>query len=87
MWQQNIGKTVAFNSTKIKKKKKGPGKPVALDREVLNQNVDNVNRLQSAAFKKVQQGSDELRKIGQFVGKIERDCREPRNSRSCKVDK
>lgn len=58
MWQQNIGKTVAFNGTKAKKKKIVPSEPVALDREVLNQNVDNVNRLQFAAFEKVQQESD-----------------------------
>lgn len=42
-------------------KKNVPSELVALEKEVLNQNVD-VRRLQFAAFEKVPQESDELRK-------------------------
>lgn len=35
---------------------------MTLDKEVLNQNADNVNRLQFTVFEKVQQESDGLRK-------------------------
>ena len=56
-----ISKTVTFNNLKAKKKKKVPNERKALDREVLNQDVEYLGRLQFTAFGKVQE-SDELRK-------------------------
>lgn len=46
---------------------------MALNKRVLNENVDNVNRLSFAAFEKVKQESDELRKIGQLQVKPRRN--------------
>lgn len=46
---------------------------MALDKGVLNENVDNVNRLHFAVFEKVEQESDELRKIGQLQVKPRRN--------------
>ena len=59
--------------TQRQKKKTVPNGPVALDKGVLNENVDNVNRLHFAAFEKVEQESDALRKIGQLQVKPRRN--------------
>lgn len=44
-----------------------------MDKGVLNENVDNMNRPHFAAFEKVEQESDELRKIGQLQVKPRRN--------------
>lgn len=60
-WQWDTSKTVPFNNMQAKKYTKWTC-GIGQGRSGSSQNVDNVSRLQFAAFEKVQQNTDQLRK-------------------------